>query len=71
MKKSNIVSIENKISVKIFDGLDFIIGSDLFTSKEAAKASAERLIKFQKELLNTTTAYAMVFEGKKMIYYFE
>lgn len=69
MKKSNIVS--SKISVKIFDGLNFILGSDRFDSTESARASAERLIRFQKELLNTDTAYAMVFEGKKMIYYFD
>ena len=69
MKKSNIVS--SKISVKIFDGLNFILGSDRFDSTENARASAERLIRFQKELLNTDTAYAMVFEGKKMIYYFD
>lgn len=69
MKKSNVIS--STISVKIFDGLDYILGSDKFDSKEDARASAERLIKYQKKLLNTNTAYAMVFEGKKMIYYFD
>ena len=40
MKKSNVIS--STISVKIFDGLDYILGSDKFDSKEDARASAER-----------------------------
>lgn len=68
--KSNIIP-SSKISVEIYDGLSLICKSNNFTSTKEARDSAERIIKFQEKLLDTNTAYAMVFENKKMLYYFD
>lgn len=69
MKNSNIIS--SKISVKIYDGLTLICGSDNFDSVQAARDSAKRIIEHQKKLIPSNTAYAMVFQGKQMLYYFD
>ena len=71
MSKKNSNVVPTKISVKIYDGLTLLCGSDNFDSTLEARNSAERIIKQKEVLLNTSTAYAMVFEGKKMLYYFE
>lgn len=70
-KNSNVLSVDGKISVKIFDGLELLTSSDMFTNVEEAKRSAQRIIKYKEKLLNSTTAYAMVFDSKKMLYYFD
>jgi len=70
MKNSNI--IHSTISVKIFDGLKLVAGSDSFTSVEEARNSAARIIKNQKEICgDEMCAYAMVFQGNKMLYYID
>lgn len=70
MKNSNI--IPSNISVKIFDGLKLIASSDSFTSSAEARTSAARIINQQKEIMgNEMCAYAMVFEGNKMVYYID
>lgn len=70
-KNSNIFSDKGKYSVKIYDGMTLLCASNMFESPEAARDSAKRLIKYQEKLLNTNTAYAMVFDSKKMLYYFD
>lgn len=70
-KNSNIIS-SGRYSVKIFDGLKYICGSDAYTSEKDARDSAQRIIEHQKKLMgNEMTAYAMVFDNKKMLYYFD
>ena len=71
MKNSNVIPSSEKISVKIFDGMTLLCGADYFETKADARDSAKRIIKYQEKLLNTNTAYAMVFCGKQMLYYFE
>ena len=69
-KNSNI--IDSKISVKIFDGMTLVAGSDNFKSTIEARNSAERIIRHQKEIVGEgMTSYAMVFKGNKMLYYFD
>lgn len=70
-KNSNVIST-NSISVKIFDGLTLICGSDNFSTPEAARDSAQRIIEHQKKIMGESmTAYAMVFQNKQLLYYFD
>ena len=71
LKNSNIFSQNDKYSVQIFDGMKLMCKkSDFDTSDEAIK-SAKRIINHQKSLDSSMTAYAMVFDNKKMIYYID
>jgi hypothetical protein len=70
-KNSNIIS-SGKFSVKIYDGMKLICGNDSYTDENKAREAAERIINHQKKLLgDSMTAYAMVFDNKKMLYYFD
>ena len=71
-KNSNIFSTKGKYSVKIFDGMNLVCGYDKFTSAEEARDSAKRIIESQKKICGESmTAYAMVFDSKRMLYYFD
>ena len=67
-KNSNILP---KYSVQIYDGMTLICSSN-FNDETKAKNSASRIIEHQKKLMGSSmTAYAMVFDNKKMLYYFD
>ena len=67
--KSNVVD-SRKFRAEIYDGTEVICGSR-FAKKEDAIASVKRIIKHQKTLSPDCTAYAMVWDNKKMIYYID
>lgn len=67
--KSNVVS-SKKFAAQIYDGMEIVCGTT-FAKKEEAIASVTRIIKHQKKLNPECTAYAMVWDNKKMIYYID
>jgi len=67
--KTNVVD-SKKFTAKIYDGMEVICGSS-FDKKEDAIASVKRIINQQKKLNPECTAYAMVWDNKKMIYYID
>ena len=70
-KNSNVVS-QLGISVMIYDGLELVCKSDNFNTPEEARDSARRIISHQKKLMgDEMTAYAVVFDKKRMLYYFD
>ena len=70
MKNSNILP-NNGYLVKICDGMK-VICSKNFSSEKEAYSSAKKIIENQKEICGESmTAYAMVFNSKKMLYYFD
>lgn len=70
-KNTNVISHE-KFTVMIYDGMELIGKNSEFETAAGARASAERIIKTQRELLGEgMTAYAMVFDKKRMLYYID
>jgi len=71
-KNSNIVSSDKNITVQIFEGLTLMASCDTYTSTQEAYSAAKRIIDHQKKISGDSfSAYAMVFENKKMLYYFD
>jgi len=70
-KKNSNVFAEEGFKVMICDGLQTICSST-FQDVTKARDSAIRIINHQKKLMgDSMTAYAMVFDHKKMLYYFD
>lgn len=70
-KKNSNVFAEEGFKVMICDGLQTICSST-FQDVTKAHDSALRIINHQKKLIgDSMTAYAMVFDHKKMLYYFD
>lgn len=70
-KKNSNVFAEEGFKVMICDGLQTICSST-FQDVTKAHDSALRIINHQKKLMgDSMTAYAMVFDHKKMLYYFD
>lgn len=70
-KKNSNVFAEEGFKVMICDGLQTIC-SRTFLNVTQAHDSALRIINHQKKLMgDSMTAYAMVFDHKKMLYYFD
>lgn len=61
----------NIISVHIYNGTTIVAKSDAFKNILAAKLSAERIIKNQKNIDPSTTAYAVVWKGRQMVEYID
>lgn len=61
----------NIISVHIYDGTSIFAKNDDFKDIITAKQSAERIIKTQKEIDPSTTAYACIWIGNKMVSYID
>ena len=61
----------NIISVHIYDGTSIVAKNDAFKDIASAKESAERIINTQKKIDPSTTAYACVWSGKKMVGYID
>lgn len=72
MKRNNVLSDDQKISVQIFSGLELICNNDNFNNVEDAAKSAERIVESQKNINGPSdTTYACVFSGRMMVYYFD
>lgn len=70
-KKNSNVFAEEGFKVMICDGLQTICSST-FQDVTKAHDSALRIINHQKKLMgDSMTAYAMVFDHKKILYYFD
>ncbi len=70
-KKNSNVFAEEGFKVMICDGLQTICSST-FPDVTQAHDSALRIINHQKKIMgDSMTAYAMVFDHKKMLYYFD
>lgn len=70
-KNSNVLLAEKGFKVFICDGMQTICSSSFPTEIEAHD-SALRIINHQKKIMgDAMTAYAMVFDHKKMLYYFD
>ena len=70
-KKNSNVFAEKGFKVMICDGLQTICSST-FSDVNQAHDSALRIINHQKKIMgDSMTAYAMVFDHKKMLYYFD
>ena len=70
-KKSNILNSGTGISVQIYDGINIFAKSDNFTNVESAITSAKRIIESQKAIDPSMTAYAVVWNKRNMIGYFD
>jgi len=70
-KKNSNVFAEEGFKVMICDGLQTLC-SHTFPDVTQAHDSALRIINHQKKIMgDSMTAYAMVFDHKKMLYYFD
>ena len=70
-KKSNIINSVNGISVHIYDGITIFAKGDNFKSVNDAINSAQRIIKTQKSIDPESTAYAVVWNKRNMVGYFD
>lgn len=64
-KNSNIITVE------IYDGLKLYAKCDTFTDLITAQLSAKRIISSQKKIDPSTSAYALVWNGKTMVNYID
>ena len=70
-KNSNVFAVEG-ITAMIYDGMELICKSSNFNTKEEAYDSVKRIINYQKKLMgDEMTAYGMVFDAKRMLYYID
>ena len=67
--KTNVVD-SKKFRAEIYDGTEVICATS-FDKKDEAIASVKRIIQHQKTIDASCTAYAMVWDKKKMIYYID
>lgn len=70
-KKSNVINSVNGISVQIYDGITIFAKSDNFKTVDEAIISAQRIIKNQKSINPDSTAYAVVWNKRNMVGYFD
>ena len=61
----------SNISIQIYDGIEVIAKNETYTDINSAKESAKRIIDSQKNIDPSTTAYAIVWDHKKMVGYFD
>lgn len=67
--KNNVID-SKKFKAEIYNGMEVVCGTR-FAKKDEAIASVKRIINHQKSIDPNFTAYAMVWDNKKMIYYID